>query len=179
MWQWIIENKLLESPIFEGLGVFVLGGLGWLIKNKANNKNQNNRELDKKTLEYYKNHTKILFIDDDTKFKVVQILKTSGWVHTNTIKDLKTIDCPEVADADIIFVDIQGVGKILSFTEEGLGLASAIKDKYPQKWIVIYSSETQGDRFHKTLKKVDDFLPKNADPYQFQQIVEEWALKNE
>lgn len=29
-------------------------------------------------LETYKNKKKILFIDDDNKFKVVQILKTSG-----------------------------------------------------------------------------------------------------
>ncbi|UJD81975.1 hypothetical protein FS595_20550 [Serratia rubidaea] len=130
---------------------------------------------DNSTLEFKKNNTKILFIDDEVKFKVVKILQKSGWVHTKLIKDADSLDQVEIKEAKIIFVDIQGVGLELTPNEEGLGLALALKTKYPEKKIVIYSAEQTGDRFHKALRNVDDFLPKDADPYQFQTIVEHFA----
>ncbi|HBT3899949.1 TPA: hypothetical protein MBK69_001996 [Klebsiella pneumoniae] len=130
---------------------------------------------DKFTLEYKKGNTKILFIDDEVKFKVVKILQKAGWVHTKLIKDAESLDQTEIKEAKIIFVDIQGVGLELTPNEEGLGLALALKTKYPEKKIVIYSAEQTGDRFHKALREVDDFLPKDADPYQFQTIVESFA----
>jgi hypothetical protein len=131
------------------------------------------KEIIKKSLPDRKATTKILFIDDDTKFKVVKILLKSGWVNTKIVRDVETIDSPEIQDAHIIFVDVQGVGISMGFNDEGLGLSLALKKKYPQKKIAIYSSETQGDRFHEALRKADSFLPKNADPYEFQQLVEE------
>jgi DNA-binding NtrC family response regulator len=120
-----------------------------------------------------KQKTKILFIDDDTKFKVAKILANSGWINTAIIKDANTLDEPSILDAHILFVDVQGVGVKMSFDSEGLGLALALKEKYPQKKIIIYSAETKGDRFHAALRKADSFLPKNADPYEFQKLVEE------
>ncbi|EFA9086938.1 response regulator [Escherichia coli] len=130
---------------------------------------------DKKNLDYKKNTTKILFIDDEVRFKVVKILQKAGWVHTKLIKDADSIDQVEIREAKIIFVDIQGVGLEITPNEEGLGLALALKTKYPEKKIIIYSAEQTGDRFHKALREVDDFLPKDADPYQFQTIVESFA----
>lgn len=130
---------------------------------------------DKQILDYKKSNTKILFIDDEVKFKVVKILQKAGWVHTKLIKDAESIDQIEIREAKIIFVDIQGVGLEITPNEEGLGLALALKTKYPEKKIVIYSAEQTGDRFHKALREVDDFLPKDADPYQFQTIVESFA----
>jgi DNA-binding NarL/FixJ family response regulator len=58
-----------------------------------------------------------------------------------------------------------------------LGLALNLKKKYPAKRIVIYSAETQGDRFHEALRKADGFLPKNAEPYEFQQMVGQFSLE--
>jgi hypothetical protein len=117
----------------------------------------------------------ILFVDDDIKFKVVSILKTAGWIHTKTVKDIANLDEQFVKEAHIIFVDVQGVGKLLQTKDEGLGLALNLKKKYPQKKIVIYSAQTEGDRFHEALRKADAFLPKNAEPYEFQQIVEQYS----
>lgn len=117
--------------------------------------------------------TRILFIDDDTKFKVVKILTKSGWVNTSIIKDANTLDEPSIIDAHILFVDVQGVGVAMGFDSEGLGLALALKEKYQAKKIIIYSAETNGNRFHEALRKADSFLPKNADPYEFQKLVEE------
>lgn len=119
-----------------------------------------------------KSNLRILFIDDQhTKFKMVSILKKSGWKNTNSVKDITDLDDYKAKEADIIFVDINGVGRTL-FKDEGLGLASALKKKYPVKKIVIYSAETKGDRFHKALREVDDCLSKNAEPYQFINLIE-------
>jgi hypothetical protein len=133
----------------------------------------------KKTLDDFKNETRILFIDDDMRFKVSKILIRSGWVHTKLIKDCETLDEQDVINASILFIDVQGVGLAMGFNDEGLGLALAIKQKYPKKKVVIYSAETQGDRFHKALREADSFLAKNADPYEFQRLVEEFTIGGE
>ena len=132
-------------------------------------------EVGNLSLDSKKGTTRILFIDDEIKFKLVKILQKSGWLHTKLIKDVESLDQIDVYQADIIFVDIQGVGIELGFSEQGLGLASALKKKYPEKKVIIYSAEQTGDRFHKALREVDDWLPKDADPYQFQMMVEQYS----
>ncbi|MDE3185674.1 MAG: response regulator transcription factor [Bacteroidota bacterium] len=132
-------------------------------------------QANKNDLDTRKKLTNILFVDDDTKFKVVSILKTAGWMHTKAVKDIGNLDEEFVKDSHIIFVDIQGVGKLLQTRDEGLGLALNLKKKYPDKRIVIYSAQTEGDRFHEALRKADAFLPKNAEPYEFQQLVEQYS----
>lgn len=141
--------------------------------NKAKDINSlNDKSNDDFDLEKAKRNTKILFIDDDTKFKVISILRKSGWIHTKIIKDISNLDSTEVKETDIFFVDIQGVGVKLNFQDEGLGLADALKTKYPEKKVVIYSAENRGKIFHDALKKADDSLQKNAEPFQFQTTIE-------
>ncbi|TCV11253.1 response regulator [Vibrio crassostreae] len=199
--EFLVENA---SVIFSGIGVAAMGGIYKLSQGKKDNQNTettnknsitNNIQIDvnsqsKETKEAQeslssplsdsrvreiKNNTKILFIDDDTRFKVVKILTKSGWVNTKLVKDIDSLDCHNVLDANIIFVDVQGVGVELNFKEEGLGLAAALKEKYPDKKIIIYSAEQKGDRFHEALRKVDDFLAKDVDPYQFTSLVEKFS----
>lgn len=196
---WIIDNK---EWMFSGIGVVFLGFVFNYFrrkpvevgaeKNIAKNLNsieinigERNNNLEdkkfsekahKKSLDEYKNETRILFVDDDARFKVAKILAQSGWVHTKLIKDCKTLDQRDVVDAQLLFIDVQGVGVAMGFNDEGLGLALAIKEKYPHKKVIIYSAETKGDRFHEALRKADSFLPKNADPYEFQRIVEEFTV---
>lgn len=190
---WLINNK---EWFFSGAGVAILGVFVALWKHFNNNnqtmapvgqnyptssgspssKETENPKNNKMSLEDYKNCTKILFIDDDARFKVVKILSRSGWVHTKLIKDCDTLDDHDVIDAEILFIDVQGVGVSMGFSDEGLGLALAIKEKYKDKKVVIYSAETEGDRFHEALRKADSFLAKNADPYQFQRLVEEFTV---
>ena len=134
-------------------------------ENNSNNTTSINEEKMKAT-------TKILFVDDNhTDYKMVSILKKAGWAKTKSVKDITDLDTQIVLDSNIIFVDINGVGLTL-FEDQGLGLASALKVKYPKKKIIIYSAETSGDRFHKALRQVDDCLSKNAEPYQFINLVE-------
>lgn len=125
--------------------------------------------------EKQKGQTRILFIDDNhTDFKMVSILKKSGWINTKSVKDVTDLDDPKVLEADVIFVDINGVGTTM-FQDQGLGLASALKKKYHKKKIVLYSSETTGNRFHNALREVDSCLSKNAEPYQFVSLIESFT----
>jgi len=177
--------------IFSGIGVVIITGVfGLLFRHKKKdstsqtekNPSQGNvpsRLLDNtqvaKTQNDLKLKTSILFVDDET-FNVVNILKKSGWINTSSKKDIDDLDSSVVKNANIIFVDINGVGIKLQFKNQGLGLAGALKEKFPEKKIVIYSAETTGNRFEKILQKVDACLPKNAEPYEFIQLVENFAF---
>ncbi|PKR79977.1 transcriptional regulator [Brumimicrobium salinarum] len=181
--------------IFSGIGVALIG---WIIiaftksKNKKTNKtNQTNNNVitinngntshsestqhsKSKDLQRKEDY-RILFIDDNhTDFKMVSILKKAGWTNTKAIKDLTDLDDIKAREASIIFVDINGVGTQM-FEDQGLGLAAALKNKYPKKTIILYSAEPTGDRFDKKLKKVDDSLPKNAEPYEFISLIEQYS----
>lgn len=130
-------------------------------------KQANNTQDDRK-----KHEVKILFVDDNyADYKMVSILKKAGWINTRGVKDITDLDNVIVVESDIIFVDINGVGTTM-FEDQGLGLATALKSRYPKKKIVLYSAETQGNRFHKALRHVDDCLSKNAEPYQFIELIE-------
>jgi hypothetical protein len=192
--EWIGANK---DWMFDGLGVAILSTIvaagAFLVKKKeplGNDASHDKIDIKQDVvvnsgeklvmdmeeiadLGSRKEITRILFVDDDSRFKVVKILQNSGWRHTKTIKDVKTLDDADIKWADIFFIDVQGVGVSMGFADEGLGLALAIKEKYPDKKVVIYSAETKGDRFHRALRQADSFLPKDADPYEFQKIVED------
>jgi DNA-binding NarL/FixJ family response regulator len=129
------------------------------------------RTDDKKPVSELKTRTSILFIDDDKKFKIAGILQKMGWPNTKLIKDIKSLDDHNVLTADVLFIDIQGVGRLLQLAEEGLGLALAIKKRHPEKKIVIYSAQEEGKRFHEALAEADYFLPKTAEPIQFEEAI--------
>lgn len=184
----MIENY---EWIFSGIGATIVGLiLTYFILNRKknseksssiainNNVNSSIKETEDRSEQNktrIKEKTKILFIDDNhTDFKIVSILKKSGWVNTKSIKDVVNLDDQKVKNADIIFVDINGVGKTL-FKDEGLGLASALKKKYEEKKIIIYSADTKGDRFHKALREVDGCLSKDAEPFQFSNLIDSLA----
>jgi hypothetical protein len=119
----------------------------------------------------------ILFIDDDKNFNVVRILKDSSWKNTKTVTDIKSLDINQVKTSEIIFVDINGVGKILNLEYEGLDLALMLKQKYPEKKIIIYSANKNSNSFHEAWDVIDGRLEKNALPYQFQNLVENYSLE--
>lgn len=180
--------------IFSGIGVAFLG---WMFiaftKNKkieSKQLSQQNKNIIKITNNGFesplpiskqkefpkrKEDYKILFIDDNhSDFNMVSILKKAGWTSTKAIKDLTDLDDLKAREASIIFVDINGVGTQM-FEDQGLGLAAALKDKYPEKTIILYSADPTGNRFDKKLKKVDDSLSKNAEPYEFISLIEQYS----
>jgi len=115
----------------------------------------------------------VLFIDDN-EFDIVTILRREGWTVDRTA-DVESFTDASLVAAHVIFIDIHGVGVALKFESEGLGLALAIKKSFPEKLVVVYSSEREGDRFHPALSVVDGTLPKDAEPFRFLQLVEELA----
>ncbi|NDV16833.1 response regulator [Muricauda sp. TY007] len=180
----IIENY---KWIFSGIGVIILGWVGKLFFSRIRNGGMNNITINNnlqskpKDLTKPKNETRtkgnchILFIDDQhNDFKMVSILKKAGWINTKAIKDLTDLDDYKVKVADIVFVDINGVGTTM-FEDQGLGLAAALKEKYPNKTIILYSAEPTGNRFNKKLRMVDNSLPKNAEPYEFISLIEQYS----
>lgn len=141
---------------------------------KENTDNMTDRNL---KIDFMKSKTHILFIDDDKNFNVVKILKDSGWKNTKTVIDIKSIDTPSIKETDIFFVDINGVGKLLNLENEGLDLALMLKQKYPNKKVIIYSANKNSNSFHKAWDICDFKLAKNALPYDFQSLVEGYSLE--
>lgn len=196
---YILANK---EWIFSGIGILILT-LIWNIffKKKLNNDPNNpipvNNNVNNNNINVFtdsspvshllgdsraiapptaseKMRIRVLFVDDDTRFKVVNILKKAGWTYTKSKVDIINLEDSDVVESQVIFVDINGVGSTL-FKDEGLGLAVALKSKYPNKKIVIYSAEQHGDRFHKALRTVDEVLSKNAEPYEFINLLETFS----
>jgi hypothetical protein len=146
------------------------------IKNNPNE--SHNTKSDRNTIiEYMKSSLKVLFIDDDKNFNVVKILKDSGWKNTKTTIDIKSLDLNNVKESEIIFVDINGVGILLNLPYEGLDLSLMLKQRYPQKKIIIYSANKNSNSFHDAWDLCDYKLEKNALPYQFQNLVEEYSIE--
>ena len=188
---WIWDNK---EWLFSGVGVTILGGFG-LFKffQKKDRPQQSQKQTQSQTVnvnliassnsqqtisqEYASNEeikakTHILFIDVE-RFSMINILRKAGW---NVEYKKNSIDPSDkaVLSADIIFVDINGVASEI-FRNQGLGLAAEIKKKHPEKKVVIYSAEPNGDRFDSDLRKVDSCLPKNAEPIEFINLIEEYT----
>ncbi|MCK2126747.1 hypothetical protein MX652_08605 [Thauera aromatica] len=118
-----------------------------------------------------KRNVRVLFIDDDKGFKTVGVLKKMGWEHTKTVTDITSLEQLALSEAHVVFVDIQGVGKAMRYAEEGLGLAQAIKRRYPEKKVIIYSAQEEGERFHQALQEADYNLPKTAEPIRFEDTI--------
>lgn len=128
-------------------------------------------------IDLMKNKVQILFIDDDKKFNVVKNLKDGGWKFTKTVEDIKNVDVPVVKNSYILFVDINGVGKILNLEYEGLDLALMLKQRYTDKKVIIYSANKNSNSFHEAWTVCDYRLEKNALPYQFQSLVESYSIE--
>ena len=140
-------------------------------------KKKKKRSLPEHTEEELKNIVNILFVDD-IKFNLIKdIQEKDGWRNVSAIKDVSSLSQKEIKEAHIIFVDIQGVGKSMIFEDGGLGLIVAIKEKYPEKKVIMYSAENQGkiDAFHKAANIVDDRLRKSADRYEFVSKIERFS----
>lgn len=122
-----------------------------------------------------KSISQILFIDDEKLPTVIKTLRKAGWKNIRRIGDTANLDLADIQIANIIFVDIKGVGKELGFKNEGMGLAAALKDKYPAKGVVIYSATPEHNLFDPDIDKVDGRLFKNAEPIQFSNMIEQYG----
>ena len=99
-------------------------------------------------------------------------LKQAGYVNVKKISVVKRIDSPEICNANIIFVDINGVGESLFPKEQGLGVAKAIKKRFKDKKVYLYSA--QHHALNSDFNLLDGVLSKNADPYEFINIIDNY-----
>lgn len=119
------------------------------------------------TSEEVKARIRILFVDDKSDFPIIKMLKDNGY-QVEYLEDIINIDANKVKYADIIFLDINGVGVAMKFKNQGMGLCGALRDYYgTTKRLILYSGETEGSIFDKDAKKADATLPKDSDLYQF------------
>lgn len=174
--EWLSSNY---KWLFSGVGVSIIAGLIVIIGNKIRKDNTmhqrgitgDEHEGQNSVETTHKSNAKILFIDDDRSFKIVNMLKKSGWINVDLITDINRLDDPKLQQATILFIDIQGVGKKMGFKEEGLGLAKAIRERYPAKKLVIYSAISTHDPFAEGFSAVDARLRKNAEYYEFENTI--------
>lgn len=153
-------------------GVSVQGNNNTIIQSSlgdVSGKEQPNQVID------LKGSCQVLFIDDESLHTLIRTLKKAGWKNIKRIGDTANLDVVEIRNADIIFVDIKGVGIELRFKNEGVGLAAALKKKYPDKGVVIYSATAEHNLFDSDIDIVDGRLFKASEPIQYSNMIEQYA----
>lgn len=180
--------------LFSGLGVVVLTGIVAILKKRRKDSVNINSSLSNSQvtnvyvsgqsstvssvsnngIERLKSIVNILFIDDE-RFNMVNILKNAGWKNTFYKKDITNLQDSYIIKSHIIFVDVYGVGTTLFPKDQGLGLVIALKEKYPEKKIIVCSAEDKGDFLNKGIRKADECISKNAEPFEYINLVEMFA----
>lgn len=138
-------------------------------------KKSRKKKFAKKSLPELKDKTRILLIDDE-ETSLVESLKGEGW-HIKYMADLDKYNNTDLKDAHIVCVDIKGVGKKLNIKEEGLGLVRNIKEKYPEKRIILCSSISTHDIFDNAIDLVDKKVYKDGQTHPFDSAIEELSYK--
>jgi hypothetical protein len=118
---------------------------------------------------YTKDNVNILFIDN-LDMPVVESLKKAGY-KVKKVKDIRDVDDIEVKNAQIIFVDFDGVGRSISPHHQGAGLVKELKNQYRQtKYIVLYTEQPTmpADTVMSELFSIaDDRMTKDSDVTDF------------
>ncbi len=138
-------------------------------------KKSKSKKFLKKSLPELKDKTRVLMIDDE-ETSLVESLKGEGW-HIKYMADLDRYTNTDLIDAHIVCVDIKGVGKKLNIKEEGLGLVRNIKEKYPEKRIILCSSVSTHDIFDDAIDLVDKKVYKDGQTHPFDSAIEELSYK--
>ena len=128
-------------------------------------------------IEEIKKTTKILFVDDEDFSARLSTIRDAGW-NVSQIHEVTNFNSEEIKSADIIFMDYIGVGKVLTPSEQGIGLLKKIKNRYPEKYIIFYSGYAgfiPGHEFHSI---ADAWIDKHADPFVYIDQIEEAAIKS-
>jgi len=138
-------------------------------------KKKKNKRFLKKSLADLKDKTRILFIDD-RETDLVSALQKEGW-RVKYLDDLDSYNNTDLVDSQIICSDIKDVGIKLNVQGEGLGLVKAIKAKFPEKKIILYSSISSHDIFDNAIDLVDKKLFKDGQVHPFDAAITELSEK--
>ena len=124
---------------------------------------KNNVTLDRK-------NTKVLVIDDEGYD--CDPLKRAGYVNIKV--EYSYTDIRDYEIYDVILCDINGIAKELNEKYQGAALAKLIKVTYPNKIVIILSAKQQYVDFNEYYKYVDDTIPKNIQPSDLAEKLDEY-----
>ena len=121
-----------------------------------------------KTIDDYKNNgykkesikrdkVKVCFIDD--KGFGIDSFRTTGYINTDFKLDF--VNPNDVQAYDIVACDIDGIGGSLDQKRQGLAVAETIATAYPEKIVLIYSSNNPYDYSEDYHSVGDGFFNKN------------------
>lgn len=115
--------------------------------------------LSEQSITRLKQLTSILVIDDKP-FEYLDILKTSYEFNIQQKNDLTLLTDAEAYD--IILCDIRGVGKFLNSPYDGAKLIKELKEKYPDKMIIAYTTFEYRSEFQEYLDYADKKIYKGS-----------------
>lgn len=120
-----------------------------------------------------KRSVSIVFVDDE------------GY-DIEPIISLGYVDCPKILEYrelrdfekyDIIFCDINGIAMNLDPENQGAGLAKLIKETYPEKMVVIFTSKSQKINIIKFRDYVDEMIEKNSHPTEIVELINKYLSR--
>ena len=121
-----------------------------------------------------KTNVRIAFVDDEGYD--IESVKKLGYINVDKI--YRFTDLKQFELYDVIFCDINGVAKDLDSEYQGASLAALIKETYPDKYVVIFSSKNQNIKITKFMDMVDDMIEKNTRPVDVARIIDKFISRN-
>lgn len=118
-----------------------------------------------------KKRARLLVIDDES-FIYLDLFKKHGYSIDQWV-DVDDLSRIEHGGFDLILLDVQGVGKRLSPTEQGLGLLRHIRAVNPAQIVIAFSGSDYSLKYQDFFKLADATLPKSADYVDFQRQVDD------
>lgn len=133
---------------------------------------QNKITIDNVSLKERKN-IKILFVDDEGYD--IEPLKKIGFLDVSKQYEYTKID--DYEKYDIIFCDINGIGKEIDDKYQGAALAKIIKNTYPNKVVIIFSAKQQYLDMHEFSKFADEIIAKNIQISDLTDLIDKYIKK--
>lgn len=129
------------------------------------------------SLEALQDQTRVLFVDDEDRTDVIDYLHGERW-HCRQLRDIDSMENTELKDSHIVCIDIRGVGRKLYKENEGLDLVVSVRNRYPEKKIILYSSQPMHNIFHKANEMLDKRIYKRSGDLEvFRSAIEELSRK--
>ena len=101
-----------------------------------------------------------ILVIDDGDFPYLEILRQNNFNITK-VDDVTNVK--QVAEYDVVLSDIRGVARSLGSRFEGAHLISEIRQAYPHKYIIAYTSTTFDPQYNSYLASADDMFSKDID----------------
>ena len=129
---------------------------------------ENNRDKLKTITIKEKKNVRILVLDDEGFDETV--LKGLGYLDIEVKEKYDKMSMFE--NYDIIFCDINGIAREVDEVYQGAALAELIKQTYPEKTVLIFSSKQQYLDFFRFSNVVDGMIPKNIKNSELAKIID-------